>query len=317
MSRPNPYQYIKKGNPSSGVGQFEYWNGSFKEAISQSADGLPGTPFKNVVIGGKKDYQDTSNFGDNARLELESVFSGTSGYVHLRMNPGWQGLFYVKSENNDFFEDNAIDEYVSDNWNNDDSFTEELGEAQNLLAGEWPTIWVQDNAEASDSRTVFGLDQGDYMSFDVDGESGQVAQARIRISGVDYIDNTESSNELFITCVWLRYWNPTKPVPNYDPGAIQGPLEPDGQGDIDGDGIIDGEDETPRGEEKPPEDGMFSCPVGFKDNGFGICIPDDSPDDDDDNDDDDNDTSDDVSAVAMAAVVVGIGLVIYMALRVV
>ena len=285
-TRPTPYQYMNRGNPSTGMGQFQYYQGTFKEAIANSKDGIPGSPFKNVIIGGTKDYQDTDNFGDDARLELESVFTGTSGYVHLRMNPGWQGLFYVKSENNDFFEDNAIDETKYGNWNNDDSFLNELGEALGQLENEWPSIWVQDN-DWDDSRTIFGLDQNDYLSFDVDAESGSVAQARVRIKGVDYIDNTESSNELFITCIWLRYWNPDLPSADPEPQPTPEP-------------------------EPSPEPTV--CPPGFKDNGFGICIPDNEGEEEEE---EEEESDDEVSAAAMVAVVVGIGLVIFLAVRVV
>jgi hypothetical protein len=287
---PDPYTYINKGNPSTGTGRFEYWQGTFKEAIAASKDGLTGAPFSNVIIGGTKDYQDTSNFGDDSRLELESVVFGTSGYVSLKMQQGWQGLFYVRSENNDFFEDNTLDETQYGNWNNDASFLNELGEAFSQLEGEYPSIWVQDNAEFSDSRTIFGLGGGDHLSFDVDGETGSVAQARVRIRGIDYIDNTEMSNELYITCLWLRKWNPDK-------------VEPDPQDDDDDDDDDD-------------NDGVV-CGVGFIDNGFGICIPDPDYDDDDDDNDDDDDKTDDVSTLGMVALLAGVGLVVYLAIKVV
>ena len=70
--------------------------------------------------------------------------------------------------------------YIEGNWNDDDPFVEELGEAVNDLEDEgFPSIWVQENSEYTDSRMITGLDSGDYMSFDVDAESDKAAQSRV------------------------------------------------------------------------------------------------------------------------------------------
>ena len=279
MVAPNPYEYIDGSNPPSGEGQFEYFTGTLKQAIQSSLDGDINSPFTNVKIGGSKDYQ-TDN-----RLELinHDIYGKTSGFVSLTMASGWQGLFYLKSENNNFFEANAIDETIYTDWyaNTDQTWAEHMVDVKESLKGQWPSIWVQDNAAVHDSRTVFGLAPGDYMSFDIDSQSSSVAQARVKIQGVDYLNNAEIDNELYITTVWLRYWNPdqvTEPDPDPDP-------DPDPN----------------------------VCPLGQKLNQFGICVIDDdyvpppppteTPEDD-------------VSAFAMIMVLVGIGLIISIALKV-
>ena len=52
-------------------------------------------------------WQDTGTFGDNARLKLIEYDTQTSGYMTFTMTDNWQGLFYVKSDNDDFFQDEA------------------------------------------------------------------------------------------------------------------------------------------------------------------------------------------------------------------
>jgi len=277
---PNPYEYIDGSNPPSGEGQFQYFTGTLKEAIQSSLDGDVGSPFTNVKIGGSKDYQ-TDN-----RLELinHDIYGKTSGFVSLTMASGWQGLFYLKSENNNFFEANAIDETIYTDWltGTDETWAEHMVDVKESLKDQWPSIWVQDNAAVHDSRTVFGLAPGDHMSFDIDSQSSSVAQARVKIQGVDYLNNAEIDNELYITTVWLRYWNPdqvTEPDPDQDPD---------------------------------PEPGV--CPLGQKLNQFGICVIDQDyvpPDPDPD-----PEPEDDVSAFAMIMLLVGIGLIVSIALKV-
>ena len=279
MVAPNPYEYIDGSNPPSGEGQFQYFTGTLKEAIQSSLDGDVGSPFTNVKIGGSKDYQ------TDQRIELTNhdVYGKTSGFISLTMASGWQGLFYLRSENNNFFEANAIDETIYTDWltGTDETWAEHMVDVKESLKDQWPSIWVQDNAGFSDSRTVFGLAPGDYMSFDIDSQSSSVAQARVKIQGVDYLNNAEIDNELYITTVWLRYWNPdqvTEPDPDPDPD---------------------------------PEPGV--CPLGQKLNQFGICVidedyvtpppPTETPEDD-------------VSAFAMIMLLVGIGLIVSIALKV-
>ena len=247
--KPSATDYIRKGQLPSGVGGFRYWTGSFKEAIKASKDGVSGSPFENVKTYDVA-YQNTSNYGADQRAFLnDNDGFGASSYISFTLKDGWQGLFYVKTENNDWFEDNVLNDYVSDDWNNKDPFTQELQEATDLLneAG-YPSIWVQDNAEASDSRAVFALDgdNSDYVSFDIDGESSDVGQARIRIDGDQYVQNKSIDNEVFITMIWLRKWDP-----NLDLG---------------------GETAPPPSPSPDPEPTVV-CPIGFEDNGFGICVP--------------------------------------------
>ena len=278
MSAPNPYEYIDGSNPPSGEGQFQYFNGTLKEAIQSSLNGDVGSPFTSVRIGGSKDYE------TDRRIELinHDIWGKTSGYISLTMASGWQGLFYLRSENNNFFEANAIDETIYSDWNTltDQTWNEHMDEVTAELHNQWPSIWVQDNAAVHDSRTVFGLAPGDYLSFDIDSQSSKVAQARVKIQGVNYLNNAEIDNELTITAVWLRYWNP-------DLVSIPDPNDPN-------DPLV--------------------CGEGQIDNGFGICIPDidyipltppiePKPEDD-------------VSAFAMIMVLVGIGLIITIALKV-
>ena len=158
-----------------------------------------------MIIGGTRSYQNANN-----TLKLESVFRGTSGYVSLKMKTGFQSLFRILTENNDYFEDNALSSIKSD-WNDTADVLDRLEE------NGWPSMWIQDDAEFSDSRAVFGLDEGDYVSIDVDGESSRVAQMRIRLSGVDFINGKELSNETFLTKLWVRKWDPNLPNPNITP----------------------------------------------------------------------------------------------------
>lgn len=256
-AEPPATDYIRKGNLPSGIGGFRYWTGSFKDAIRQSKDGAAGSPFSNVRTY-DIEYQNTENYGDDARAFLNDNdgFSDSS-YISFKLKSGWQGLFYIRTENNDFWEDNALNDVVSDDWNGSDSFTEELREATDLMneAG-YPTIWVQNNAELSDSRAIVALDgnNGDYISFDIDSESDNVAQARVRLDGDDYVSNKEIDNEVFITMIWLRKWDSSL--------NMGGETSPSPDPDTDPDTDPDPE----------PQPGV-ECPVGFKDNGFGICVP--------------------------------------------
>tara|TARA_R110001599_G_scaffold93374_1_gene243719 strand:+ start:7714 stop:8652 length:939 start_codon:yes stop_codon:yes gene_type:complete len=310
MVAPNPYQFINKGNPSTGMGQFQYYNGSFKQAIASSAAGNVGSPFTNVVIGGLKDYQNTSNYGTDSRVKLiDNDGNTTSGYISLKMASGWSGLFYVKTSNADFFDDNTIDETKRGGWNDDASFSNNLDAAKRNLDDQWPSIWVYEQGfgNLNDSRTVFGLDSGDYMSFDIDSESGNAAQARIRIDGVDYLNNEEADDDIWITCVWLRKWNPDIPSPNplLDPVLDVCPL-----GQIPNElGVC-----IPDPDYVPPGPEPDVCPLGQIPNEFGICIPD--PDYVPPEPEPEDEPEDDVSAFAMLALLVGIGVIVMTALKV-
>jgi hypothetical protein len=325
-AKPNPYQFIFGGNPSSGTGQFEYYTGSLKKAIQDSKDGKAGSPFIKVVRGGAVSYQASDN-----RVKLSDTVGGGEGYLTLTLAEGFQALFYLKTANNDFTEDNVALDHISSDWDGSDSWTENMNEIKGDLAGSWPSVWVQDNAEASDSRTVFGLDSGDYCSFDVDSNSGQVAQFRVRIGGDDYFSNTETDDDIWMTKIWIRKWVPSKPAPAapVDDNEYQGALEEGGTGDLDGDGVPDGEDIDPydpdvqeEGDTDYDSEGNViepvvigdQCPIGFIDNGSGICVPD--PDYDPEEPPEEK-PEDDVSTAQMVVLVLGIAAVVVLAVRVV
>jgi len=325
-TKPNPYQglsFIKNDGitspkitrPSDGIGRFEYFQGTLKQAVESGVANTAGSPFSNAKLGGSKDWQSSNTFGTDSRIKLIDNDGDTaSGYITLKLADNWQGLFYVKTENNDFFQDNVKENWVEDNWTNADGFIEEFGEAVNLLETEgWPSVWVQNNAENSDSRMIFGLDSTDYFSFDIDDESNNAAQARVRIGGDDYLSNTEADDEIWITCVFLRYWN----------DAYIWPALPEN----------DDDDQCPEGFElvdgecvpiEKPDDG---CPEGQSLNEFGICVAIPEPEYDKECEDGytwneasktcelDYDPADDVSTIGMIALLSSIAFVIYLAIR--
>ena len=199
----NPYQFIDRTQPNQRKGQFVYYTASLKDLIQSHIDGDPNSPFSNVEIGGTRSFDEGNN-----RLLLESVVFGTSGFVSLKMADNFQAIFYARTENNDYFEDQNLVGITSD-------WIDTTDARERLAAEGWPSVWVQDDAEFSDSRTVFGLDSGDYVSIDVDGESSKVAQMRVRLSGVDYFNNREISNEVFLWKLWVRKWEPELPNPDF------------------------------------------------------------------------------------------------------
>ncbi len=329
-AKPTPYDYIFGGNPSTGTGQFEYYTSSLKKAIQDSKDGVAGSPFIKVVRGGRIEYQKSDN-----RVKLVDTVGDTEGYLTFTLAEGFQALFYLKTANNDFTEDNVQLDYISSDWDGSDSWSENMVEIKGDLAGSFPSVWVQDNAEASDSRTVFGLDSGDYCSFDVDSNSSKVAQFRVRIGGDDYFANTEVDNDIWLTKIWIRKWVPTKPAPAapVDDNEYAGPIYQDEEGnqtgDLDGDGVPDGEDFDPYDPDvqkegdtdydsegnviEPVIDGD-KCPVGFIDNGSGICVPD--PDYEPEEPPEEK-PEDDVSTAQMVGLILGVVLVVVVAVRVV
>jgi hypothetical protein len=319
-SKPNPYQYIFGSNPTTGTGQFEYYTGTLKKAIQDSKDGVAGAPFIRVVRGGAVSYQNSDQ-----RVKLSDTVGSGEGYLSLTLAENFQALFYLKTANNDFTEDNVSLDHISSDWNGSDSWSENMTEIKGDLSGSWPSVWVQDNAEATDSRTVFGLDSGDYCSFDVDSNSGDVAQFRVRIGGDDYFSNTEADNDIWMTKVWIRKWVASKPAPQRD-NEVQGALEQGGTGDLDNDGIIDSEDFDPNDPDIQVEGDVdldingdplvvvgAKCPIGFIDNGSGICVPD--PDYDPEPEEEEK-PEDEVSTAGMIALLMGVVLVVVVAVRV-
>jgi hypothetical protein len=328
--KPSATDFIRGGNYSSGTGVFTYWNGSMKKAISDSKDGVDGSPFESVRTNNLR-YQDSGTYGDDRRVKLiDSDYLATSSWLTFTLKPGWQGLFYIKTANNDFFEDYVSGDYVSDKWNNSDSFTEEIREATDLLSeAGYPSIWVQDNAEITDSRAIVALDgdNADYISFDIDSESSNVGQARIRIDGDQYLSNQEIDKDVWITLVWLRKWNPDATIaePQGNDNEYAGPLLPDGSGDLDGDGVPDGEDFDPydpdvqnEGDTDYDDQGNVIgevCPPGTKDNGSGICVPIEDDEEDDVDDEDDDDVDLEVSTGAIVLVLAAIIGTVFLAVK--
>lgn len=275
--KPNPYQFIDGTTPYQNRGRFEYFSGSLKTAIETSRSGEAGSPFSKVVIGGDREYTNSNN---TLKL-IDSDGFTTSGIISLKMADGFQGLFLMRTENNDFFEDYNL-EGISSDWTNVDNHVEEL-------EGEWPTVWVQDDAEFSDSRTIFGLDSGDYVSVDIDAESSEAAQMRVRIGGVDYFDNRKHDNEVYLTMLWIRKWNPDfiRPMP-----------EDDQEEDY-----------------VPPTPTPTVCPVGQAPNEYGICVPIEEEEEGEEGQKEEETVEEDVSAFAMVALLAAVGGIIYLALR--
>lgn len=272
----NPYDYIDGTNPNIRKGRFEYLTSSLKKMIQDSIDEKAGSPFI-VILGGERSYQNN----DNTLKLVDRDWSGTSGYVQLKMKSGFQSLFFVATENNDFFDDYALDG-IRSGWTNENDLADDL-------EGQWPTVWYQADTDGGLSRTMFGLDEGDHISIDIDGESSRVAQMRVRLSGVDYFSNVDINDETYLSKLWVRKWNA-----NYERNDPTLPTITDPNPNPDYDPI--------------------TCPLGEIDNGSGVCIPDPNyvpiepgPE---------PTKEDDVSAVAMVALVAGIALVIVVALKV-
>ena len=104
--------------PSNGFGRWVYSNKSFKELVDISKDtALAEPPFKNIVLGGLKSWQNSGTYGTDMRLKLrdEDGWGGTSGYFTMTAGDGWQFLFYLKTSNNDWFDEQALDG-VSGKW---------------------------------------------------------------------------------------------------------------------------------------------------------------------------------------------------------
>lgn len=321
-TKPDPYTAITQGRfyrPTDGKGRFEYYTGSFKDAILSA--GEPGSPFSDALIGGDRSWSSPSYVGTNNRILLDETWSD-SGRIYFKMAPGFQGLFYAITQNNDYFYDAATESIDSD-WDTDQTNLENLAEIYKDLEDEWPTVWVQADY-AGESRTVIGLDSGDYISIDVDDNSNKIAQMRARIGGVDYFSNDEISEETWVSKIWIRKWNPDYVWPIEIPqDEVQGPLqEPGSGGDLDGDGVIDDEDPDPYDpdiqepgdvDDDPPLSPGITCPPGstLVD---GICVPDGgggggSPPEPA------YDPAEDVSALGMILVLAAIGGIVYLAIK--
>ena len=219
---PHPFTNIDGGNtrPADGRGAWVYWARSFKDAISDSrSSSATNPPFKGTE-GPDGSYRWEASGDGTANNKLYLVDSdamwplrgGTeSGQVHFKMSDNWQGKFYIRTENADYFEDNVQGSFVRDNWDNSGEWSDNMGDIDQLLEGDsWPSVWVQDNAEWwSDSRTVFVLngDTDDYVSVDIDAEDSSIAQFRVRMDGENFFSNQTINDEVVIVPMWLRYWD--------------------------------------------------------------------------------------------------------------
>ena len=218
--------------PSDQTGAFAYYEGNFKAAYEFSRDNpnSPDAPFKTATL--KSPYTwDSKVDGIQHDILIDDQFR-KNGAIKISMNDGWQAAFFLTTANNDYFEDSIQDSHASSNWSRDlttagyvssrvgASWTGALGE----LTPEKP-VWVQDDAEYTDSRTAFILngDTNDYLSADIGGDYDSIAQFRVRINGVQYFDNTKIEDDTWIQMVWLRKWDAT--IPSVDSGVVIDPEE--------------------------------------------------------------------------------------------
>ena len=307
--RPKPTEYLgqlpdittsPQSNPAAGVGQYEYYTGSLKEAMNNAGDA--NSPFSEAIREGWYSWQS----GDD-RIKLKEAAIDPSGAVKLTLANGWEGLFYVWTDNWGFFEDETSDRILSD-WNPSDSWTNEVNEMIRSLRGEYPNIVVQedDDDDDYDSRAVFLLSgaENDYVSIDMDGDHSNIGQMRIRIKGTQFVSNKETETDTALRMLFLRRWNPDLPSANPNPTPEPNP-DPD-----------------------PDPDPNNECPVGFEKDEFGICVPIKEPepkecekgfyyDSEKGECVPEKNPADDVSIAGMVALLGGVALTIYLALKVV
>jgi len=205
------YGFVYNDNRAYGVkGAWVKYSGSLKEAIAYSKTHDNG-PFANVI--GPKGGTDSYEYlDDDEKLKLENFnfTSRKSGAIHIRMNAGWYAQVRITTENTDFFDDNRgegeiIDENVANDW-----FTENSPEA--LYDAAWPTMWISQSEWFADDVAEFVLSPNDYISFDIDGEFHNIAQARIRMDGIDFVQNKKINNEVYIEFEWIAEWDAEYPA---------------------------------------------------------------------------------------------------------
>ena len=279
MPARSVYDQDMNFRPPDGRGRWEVWTGTFKDAVAEA--GTVNSPFASVNQGGVRNWSD-----GNMKIELDERTLTDSGALNVKLAPNYQAIFYVRTNNNDFFEDELL-EGISSDWDDDDSWTENMENVLDQLeeAG-YPSVWVQDNADFSDSRMVFGLDGNnqDYFSFDVDGDFSNIAQSRVRQAGTDMIDNTEASEEIYIQMWSCRKWNPNYVWPSESSGGGSGGSGGSGSsgGTVDDDGTAfpspdpaDYEEEETTGNTQGTSNND-GCPEGQMMNAYGVCIIDPS-----------------------------------------
>ena len=279
QGKPDPYKNPATGatRPTNQIGGYEYLQRAEGKSLLETAFDVSkdvvdnpdnytqaqqdAVPFKSARVG-NKDWYDSSTYG----LELkDSDWSGDSGFFHAKVNDGWEVAFVMLTENNDYFEDNVESPRSNTNWTGSSTWFEKLDN----LSKDQP-IWVQDNAETSDSRACFILvgDNDDYVSVDIDDEVKGISNFQVRIDGVKFVSNAgKIDNETFIGIKWCRRWNPNMPMVDDIPEEKQ---------EDDGEEITEDDIEEESGQKEPEEDD------GDNDDG------DDDGDDEDDTDDDEN-----------------------------
>lgn len=271
QGKTNPYENPATGatRPANQIGGYEYLQRAEGKSLLETAFDLSKpvidnpdnyTSAQKMAIPFTKLRQGEGTWYNSGTYGLElkdSDWSGDSGYFTATVQSGWEIAFVMITENNDYFEDNTDSPRSKTNWEDDSTYDSKLDN----LSKDSP-IWVQDNAEFSDSRAAFILvgDDDDYVSVDIDDEVKGIANFQVRIGGVKYAsDASKMDNETKIGIKWCRRWNPNMPViedipedEQEDDGATIDPEEVedesgqgdgDNEGDGDGDGDGDGEDE--------------------------------------------------------------------------
>lgn len=275
QGKPDPYANPATGatRPANQIGGYEYLQRADGKSLLETAFDLSKpvldnpdnyTAAQKEAIPFAKLRQGAGNWTDSATYGLEltdSDWSGDSGWFTARVNEGWEVAFVMLTENNDYFEDNTSSPRSKTDWTADSTYNEKLDN----LTKDTP-IWVQNNAEFTDSRAAFILigDDEDYVSVDIDDEVKGIANFQVRIDGVKYAsDAGKMDNETKIGIKWCRRWNPNMPVVEDIPpekqeddgeaitedeledesGQGDGDGDNDGDGDGDGDGSNDDEDE--------------------------------------------------------------------------
>ena len=240
---PDPNSNIFGGQisrPADGFGRWVYSSSSFEELFNASKDSsIAEPPFKEVIVGNAKSWKNTGDYdnviagrkGDGQKIYLydSDGSSADSGYFKAKAGDGWQFLFYIGTDNDDWFDEEASDG-IPGTWVESDNWTEELTEAMNAMKGvNWPTMWYEseDNVFAQTSKAVFALngDTDDYVAIDVDSHSGDVGQFRIRMDNEQFVSNSEVDADVWITMLWARKWDSSYEWPAIAPPPPPPPPE--------------------------------------------------------------------------------------------
>lgn len=265
MVNPNKnYGFVYNDNRPYGVkGAWVKYSGSLKEAIAYSKTHDNG-PFANV-IGPKGGVDAYEYLDDDEKLKLENFnwTSRKSGAIHIRMNAGWYAQVRITTENTDFFDDNRDEGDILDE--NMAGWEKRPPEA--LYDAAWPTMWISQSEWIADDVAEFVLSPNDYISFDIDGEFSNIAQARIRMDGIDFVQNKKINNEVYIEFEWIAEWDadyPARVEPvEGDIGTDDEDLDDEDDLSVDDDELEDeseggGDDGGDNGDDDEPDYGDYS-----------------------------------------------------------